>query len=645
MKIFWLSVVLLCIPVLCSAQANNKKAERYFQAALSLYRSQQYEQALEQLIKAEKNSPNLAKIFLLRADIYADKQQDSLSIVAYQKAVDLEPQRYSSAYKLIAQMAYKNGQYKTSKEAMQHYLTYVKTAGDTAKVAKASNHIEDCNFALEQMSHTCNYFPQNMGQAVNTNKPEYFPCPNLFQNSLWFTRRLDSNGGTQEDFFISHYQPTIGWSLAEALPYPINTLYNEGAASLSADGQFLVFAACETQPSGGAYGDGKHGFGSCDLFYSQRINGKWTQPKNMGRAINTSMWESQPSLSADGRTLYFIRATNRSKANTDIYMSKRLPTGEWTKAETLPSYINTPQKEMSVMIHPNDCALYFASNGHRGMGGLDIFVCRRPHSLSAWEKPENLGYPINTYKDENALQVSHDGQTAFFASDREGGFGDMDLYSVQLPLQWHTTAVSYLNISVIDANTKAPVQAVLHLAAHSDSTQKIIASTDKEGKLFVTFANTTTYALSVSKPSYLFYSDSVALQHALDNAYQKEIALQPIQKGARMRLSNIYFDIDKSSLKEESYTELRNVKQLLIDNPALCIRIEGHTDNSGSSSYNQSLSQARAKAVYDFLIGENIARERLQYVGYGDSKPVADNITVEGKSENRRTEFVVISDR
>ncbi len=586
----------LLLPACLLAQKHKDKANKYFQQAISLYRAQDYNQALLKLEKAEKAAPDMGKVFLLRGDIYADTKQDSLALTAYYQAIDLQPEKYGKVYGIIAQLHQQKGEYTLAKKAFGLYLSTLTRPKDSVKRKKVQQAVIACEFGEKSMANPVPFEPYNLGKHINTKLSEYFPAPNMFQNSLWFTRRVESDAGMQEDFYVSQADSLYQWEYAMPLSRPVNTRFNEGAASLSADGAFLVFAACAMQPGAHAYGANRQGYGSCDLFYSRLEHGKWSEPQNMGSAINSPLWESQPSLSADGKSLYFIRATDRSKRNTDIYVSTLLPTGEWTKAKPLSKEINTPKEEMSVMIHPNDCVLYFASKGHLGMGGADIFVSRRPNRWSPWGKPQNAGYPINTYKDENGLQVSHNGHTAFFASDREGGFGGMDIYAFELPEHMRAQAVAYLNINVIDANSKQALPAQLQIVARQDSAQQIKMNTDAQGHLFATFLPNTAYALYIDKVGYLFYSDTIAMQstHTAIQPYDKTIALTPIKEGARVRLNNIFFDTDASTLKAESDIELQKLLHFLCQNPTVQIRIEGHTDQRGTAAHNQTLSEARA---------------------------------------------------
>jgi len=313
------------------------------------------------------------------------------------------------------------------------------------------------------------------------------------------------NGPEQEDFYISELVDET-WQKAKPLKF-INTPMNEGAPSIAPDGELIVFTACENVY--GEYGGNRKGLGSCDLFYSFREGDAWTKPRNIGPTINTRNWETQPSLSADGRTLYFVRAQKKKEGvrNLDIYKSTLQNDGLWSVAEKLSDVINTPKDESSVLIHPDGNTLYFTSNGHPGMGGEDMYFSRKDKEGN-WTVPVNLGYPINTHKNENSLVVSTSGDVAYFASDREGGKGGMDLYQFDLYKEAQPIEVSYMEGNVFDEKTKKPVQALFQLIDLQTGNLIVESYSNAiDGKFLVTLPSGKEYALNVSSPEYLFYSD------------------------------------------------------------------------------------------------------------------------------------------
>jgi outer membrane protein OmpA-like peptidoglycan-associated protein len=370
----------------------------------------------------------------------------------------------------------------------------------------------------------------------------------------------------------------------------------------------------------------------------------------MGTTINTANWETQPSYSSDGKSIYFIRGAskmiNRKRAQY-IYMSELGADGKWKEPVKLSDKINAPgARQESVFIHPDNQTLYFSSNGHPGMGGMDIYVSRRDKK-GEWGDPVNLGYPINTSKDENSFTVSGDGKTVYFASDRQGGNGGLDLYSFELPEKDRPLPVSYMKGKVVNKETGKPVYAKFELIDIETGRTAVKSFSNKgNGEFLVCLPVNKNYALNVSADGYLFYSENFSFKDTttFKNPLIKDVHLSPIKVGERVVLKNIFFETAKYDLKPESQVELNRLVDLLNKNPKMKIEISGHTDNVGTADYNQALSENRAKAVYDYLIAHNISSDSLTFKGYGATVPIDTNDTDEGKANNRRTEFKVVGD-
>jgi outer membrane protein OmpA-like peptidoglycan-associated protein len=471
--------------------------------------------------------------------------------------------------------------------------------------------------------------PRNLGDSINTDVSEYFPTVTIDGNTLIFTRRVNH---INEDFYISH--KTGGtWSNAISLPGNINTNNNEGAQSVSQDGQWLIFTGCNFPD----------GHGNCDLYISYLTPDGWSTPENLGDSINTEFWESSPSLSPDKKDLYFASRQPDGYGGSDLYVSHRKLNGQWSTPENLGPTINTIGDEAAPFIHPDNQTLYFTSNGHPGYGGDDLFVTRKQPD-GTWSKPENLGYPINTIENEGSLIVAADGKTAYYASDRADSRGGMDLYTFELREDVRPAKTLWVRGTVFDSTTRKglPSNVVLTDLA----TRQVISNlqTDGTGNYLITLPEGRDYAFEVKRRGYLFFSENFSLSHSTgDSAYHIDIPLQPLASGALIVLRNIFFDPNKFDLKPESGAELDEVVQLLKDNPTLKIQISGHTDNSGKPADNIKLSEARARSVTAYLIARGITPARLSPKGWGDTQPIADNSTSEGKAKNRRTELKVLS--
>jgi outer membrane protein OmpA-like peptidoglycan-associated protein len=328
----------------------------------------------------------------------------------------------------------------------------------------------------------------------------------------------------------------------------------------------------------------------------------------------------------------------------DIWYSTLKTDGSWGAPVNIGNKINTRGEEESVFIHPDGKTLYFSSNGHVGMGGLDIYVVRK-NADGVWGTPVNLGYPINTYGDENSLLVNGAGSLAYFASDRPGGFGGLDLYQFELYDAARPDKITYMKGKVYDAKTKKPLGA--HFELIDLATAKQVMTSDANsgnGEFLVTLPVDKNYALNVSQSGYLFYSENFSLKELTDKTkpFLMDVPLQSIDTGSVVELKNIFFETAKFDLKPESKVELNKLVTFLTLNKTMRIELSGHTDNVGDKKMNLTLSENRSKSVYDYLIANGIDAKRLSYRGYGDTLPKVKNDSDENRAINRRTEFKVI---
>jgi outer membrane protein OmpA-like peptidoglycan-associated protein len=437
-----------------------------------------------------------------------------------------------------------------------------------------------------------------------------------------------------EDLFVAFRNPETG-EFDKAIPMPgdVNTPLNEGAQCISADGKTVVITACN-RPGG---------VGSCDLYIMFLKNEKWTKPQNMF-TVNSTSWDSNPSLSADGRTLYFSSGRAGGYGKTDIWKAEIDREGiAKNPAVNLGPPINTEFEEISPFIHPDGKTLYFASNGLPGMGDFDLYYSRLDDNGN-WQTPVNVGYPINTKGEERSLIVNAKGDIAMFASSTTKR--DLDIYYFKIPEEAKPVAVTYVKGYVYDIKTNKRLVAQCEMLDLENG--EIIAemvSEEGTGEYMVCLPIDKDYAFNVSKDGYLFYSENFSLTNLKnpEEPYIINIPLKPIEDGITVVLKNIFFEFNSFDLLPESYTELKKVIDYMNSNPKMKIEIGGHTDNVGTKEYNKDLSQNRARSVYNYLISKSIDANRLSFKGYDYSVPIADNDTEEGRAKNRRTEFKVIS--
>ncbi|MDZ4751646.1 MAG: OmpA family protein [Flavobacteriales bacterium] len=621
---------------------SDKKAIKKFEEATKAFDLGDYEGAESTLIKLTESNPEFIEVNFMLAQIHGDKNDLPAAIIWLKKGLKIDETFFVDGWLTLAECEQALGHYKEAEEAAAMYIRLPdnnKKSEDKARLILSSS-----VFAIEALNNPVPFDPINLGGAINTEQSEYYPCLTADGNTLLFTRLLKDSqayNGRQEDFFVAT-KTDDKWTNAVPIS-EINTPLNEGAPSLSPDGQVIIFTACEDIT--GAWGGTREGMGSCDLFYAYKRGNMWVEPKNMGPVINSYGWESQPSFSADGRTLYFVRGkfVRGGIKEQDIYVAYLTQEGSWTKPEPVPGKVNTPYEEESVMIHPDGKTLFFSSDGHSGMGGLDIFLSRMQPD-GTWGKPVNLGYPINTHKSENSLLVSSDGNLAFFASDREGGLGGLDLYSFELYDAVRPLPVTYVSGIVSDAETMKKLEARFELT-DLETGETVIESYSNalSGEFLVCITAGKDYALSVSKAGYAFHSENFSLKdYNRIEPYTLDVKLQPLQVGVKVILNNVFFGTNSAELDPKSKIELDKLYSLLVSNSDLHIEIGGHTDNVGSDESNQQLSEKRAMSVVAYLVGKGIASARLTSIGYGEKVPIDSNDTESGRSKNRRTEFQIV---
>ncbi|MBP6511521.1 MAG: PD40 domain-containing protein [Bacteroidia bacterium] len=618
--------------------SSNKSAIRDFEDGKKQYDSRQDVKAIKLMESAIRKDSNFIEPWMVLGQIYLEGRDYKSSLEHYRKVVQISPSYLAGVNMLVGDLEMKFANYGNAKVNYENYLTYSKNLSEEF-IGEANQKIKNCVFAMDAIKHPVPYQPINLGQGVNTADAEYFPSFTVDQQEIIFTRDVNdvrAQEGHQEDFFIAKSKDTT-WLAAKNAGAPLNSSGNEGGPSISADGRILFFTAC----------DRPDGLGSCDIYLSQRTaDGNWSKPINLGTPINSSAWESQPSFSSDGKTLYFIRGTysrDRSKLY-DIFSSTFQADMTWSNPVPLSDTINSKGIEESVFIHPDNQTLYFSSDGHTGMGGLDIFVSRRQEN-GRWGSPKNLGYPINTANDDNSLVVSADGKRAYFSSNRQGGFGNLDLYRFDLYKEVQPALVSYVKARVVDAATGNPLSAQFEIIDVETGKIMVSNTTDKKrGEFLACLPAGKNYMLNVDKETYMFYSDYFECKTANEkqNAFDLLIKLQQPKAGEKMVLKNIFFDVNKFALKAESSSELNKLVSFLKSQSTLRIEVSGHTDNTGDKKANVILSEQRAKAVVNFLIEKGIPASRMTYKGYGDSKPVASNDAEDGRAKNRRTEFSIL---
>ena len=619
--------VFLCTGFYSVAQ-NSSKTQQQFEKAFQFYNIQEYENAISEIHKLLKKSPDFVEATLLLADIYHDTRSTENEIKSLESA--LQYSQNPLIYYRLGKANYSGGNYE---KALFNFEKYALSKGvSEVRKTEVQQLLKSCRFAIDAVKSPVDFNPERLSENINTVDDEYWPSISLDGSKLVFTRLLKPTAGLpQEDFFMAELD-SAGWGKAVAID-EINTRENEGAQALSADGRLLFFTACN-QPDG---------IGSCDIYYSVFKGNKWSTPKNAGNVLNSNSWDAQPTISSDNRFLYFSSNRAGGKGKKDIWRAELLEISgngiiKWSTPENSGETVNSQGDEISPFIHPNNQDFYFASDCHAGMGGMDLFHAEL-QTDGTFSVPVNLGFPVNTFKDEQGFVISSDGSSGYFASARDQGFG-LDIFTFLLPAELRPAPVSYIKVNVVDAETNQPIQAQIELIDLSDNNLKSRPeNADDSGELMMCLPLQSNYAFNVSEPGYLFYSQSfqMADSNTILNPYYLEIKLNPVKPGAEMNLYNIYFETDSFRILPASEPELAKLTLFLENNSKIKIEIQGHTDNTGRPDRNLVLSELRAKSVAEYLIVKGIAKNRLQFKGLGESRPVTTNETVKGRMLNRRT--------
>lgn len=644
---FGIILFLLTVSVGLQAQSYTTtkqlkgKWKKQYEKAQGAARAEQFETAVSLLDRLLEAVPDFADGYYLRAGVQYELRQRVQAEADFEQLLTIAPDYPIRALYRLARTELVLGKYQ---EAAEHFTAYL-AQNPKSEVRKnlALKLLANAEFAAKAVANPVPFQLTNLGPNINTDGQEYLPTFSADGEMLVFTKRV--NG--QEDFYYSE-KTEDGWTPANPI-VSLNTPLNEGAQSLSGDGRLLIFTSCAGGMSGG----------SCDLYFSEYKNLKWTRPSPLPGKVNTKYWESQPSLSTDGRTLYFASDRPGGIGRRDIWKSEQQKDGNWSAPVNLGPKVNTPDQDQCPFLHADGQTLYFCSDGWPGMGGNDLYFSRQD-KYGHWQEPKNLGYPINTVANEGTLVVSVDGTTAYYATDKNSrsaktenanSYVNNDIYSFPLHAGVQPLPVTYVKAVVIDSRTKEPLSAKVEIHDLNSDLSYANKETAEDGIFLITLPFGKDYALNVSKKGYLFFSENFALKDksALNEPYELLVGLErfvEIKPEARppkpVVLRNIFFETGSADLLPPSYTELKQLLALLNSNKNLKIQINGHTDNIGPDTTNQQLSEARAKSVYDWLLANGIPIDRLAYKGFGESQPIDTNDTDEGRKNNRRTEFEVL---
>jgi OmpA-OmpF porin, OOP family len=614
---------------------KSKKAIELYTSADNFRVRGQYDEALNLLLQAIEKDDKFVEAYYRIGITYFSMRLYSKAIENYEKGLshtsDLRKQKVF--WYDLGEVYLLTGEYEKAMKVLSAFVN--NETMNKAKVDKATMFFKSAEFAMKNKANTSNFKLHPLSDTVNCFVLQYFPALTADQQQLIFTRRTGNGPNDDEDLVVSKKDENGRWRSPESISKNINTRLNEGTCTISADGRKLIFTSCT----------GRDGIGSCDLYETKKIGSDWTTPRNLGRNVNSIEWESQPSLSADGRTLYFVSDRRSGLGRRDIWVSTTDDKGEWTKAVNAGKEINSQFDEISPFVHANNRTLFFASNGLPGFGGYDLFFTDK--DSTRWTTPKNLGAPMNDNEDQFSLFITADGKKGYYSHEEtlESGFSRSKIFEMVIPAESRIEYRSnYVKGFIKDKVEQKPLSAKIELInIRKNIVESLVESDSITGEYLMVLTQGAEYALYVNKEAYLFKSYNFNYSEVTDfEPIIINIDLEKATEGSVAILNNIFFDVDKYDLKNKSITELEKMIRFLSANPSVRVEIGGHTDNSGSSEHNRQLSEQRANAVFTFLSEHGVDKKRLIPKGYGPDRPIASNETDEGRSRNRRIEVRII---
>lgn len=631
-------VYLIILLLFLAIQANGQgfsiidgKAIKLYQEAEELILSRQYEQAIEKYKLAIQREGTFLEAYQKAGQAYLTmgKLEEAEKIALLGKAKltgkNATPRHVADYGWFFTNL------YLTQGKFTEAYRQFKEVDPLFEENFRRTSYYRDMSlkidFLAKELEKSKSIQKEKLDHPLNEYQLQYFPVLTADGEQILFTKRDGTGNFDKEDIYTAFVKGDTAWTNPQSIASTINSVYNEGTCTVTADGNILIYTSCDAPDSNG----------SCDLYVAYKVNGAWQRPTNMGSKVNSRYWESQPSLSADGRILFFSSNRKGGFGGNDIWYSVRQMDGSWTEAKNLGQPVNTPKDEIAPFMFFNNELLFFASNGHLGFGGMDIFLSRVEEG--EFKEPENLGLPINDQLDQVALFITAQKDYAYYSERFQEDSGRDRSFIYRFPFPKEIYLGENLTVTegkVINAKTGEPVSATLSLVSlTNDSTLYQFQSDGKTGDFLMLYPDKAISGLYVEKKGFLPKIYNVERDN-IKNVKDLQVALTPVASGEEFVFENVFFDFDKYELKSESLTSLKRLYKFLLENPNVNILISGHTDNIGSLEYNNTLSLQRAKSVQAYLVESGLHPGRVMVEGKGSSQPMVPNTTPENQALNRR---------
>jgi len=642
-KLFLFLFLSFNLSVSTFGQSTKKKANKLYEEGIKYWHARNFDKSIELMYKALKVDPEFAEAYQHLGRAYEIYGEVAKAEKCFLKVVELKPydKKFGGVYYKVGYNYFEKGDYHNALKFLEKFLAASPRSEKFINIAK--QRIANCKYGIEGMKNPIPFSPEALAPAVNAMEMQYFPVLSGDRETIIFTARVSAHPNHDENIWQSK-KVNGKWQQATRIE-EFTTMYNEGTCTISADGRTLIFTAC-ADVRGGRQAGKRQIYGRCDLFISYKIGKRWSEPRNMGDVVNTKHWETQPSLSADGRTLYFASDKPGSIGGIDLWKTTRNTNGVWTKPVNLGNQVNTRRNEYSPFIHANGHSLFFSSDGYPSYGGQDLYKVEL-NSDGTWQRPENLGYPINNHRNQIGIFVTSDGKEGYYTNEqlnRRGQLFKSQIYKFEIPEKLKENLQSrYVKGTVYDAKTKKRLSAKVDLInLENKQMESSVHSDSQTGNYLIILNKGSEYALYVEKKGYLFQSLSFDYAEKDGKDVVVDVYLEPIDKEASIVLNNIFFESAKWDLLGKSKTELDKLVGFMQQNKTLKIEISGHTDNVGGASANQKLSESRAQAVVKYLVENGVETSRLKAKGYGETQPKFGNDTEENRAKNRRIEFRIL---
>ncbi|MEL6865093.1 MAG: OmpA family protein [Bacteroidota bacterium] len=640
-------VILLLCMVAATATAQDSKefvetssARHSLRVAQQFINREEFERAERQLVHTVKIKDDFAVAHRELGRVYLELGKYDKAIQALERSFELDDKLSRAAFFECGEAYFQSGQ---AEQAMFYYQQFKDMKGKRyANKSKESGLELGYEMMLKEREANCQYlasidtsnvfdWPERLGKTVNSKYDDYLPTITSDGRNLVFTRQGKPRRG--EDVLICKKKEGR-WGISRRFGPNLNTAKNEGMAKFETHGRAFYFAGCMRQDTEGG----------CDIYRATLKDGEVDKVARLEGQLNSNYWDSQPAITCDGKSMYFSSSREGGQGGVDLWVSYLKSNGDWGIPQNLGTSINTPGDEEAPFISSDGKTLYFTSNGHQGQGDGDLFISRNVNGH--WEKPINMGYPINSPAKELGFYVQGNGRTAYFSSARKGGAGKLDIYEIELPESMRPYPMVHLEGFVRNADSQDPISGTIHIGREGE---KWVVKSDEDGWFFICLPGNKGYSFRIEQPGYEGYMEARYLE-AQDNVAPVNMVLPlvPLNRPAPKlsskgpdevaeRRIQFFFGFDSYDLTETTLSDLRALAAMLRKEDWK-VEVVGYADPTGNKEYNLRLSENRAEAIVDYLQSAGIT---INKVIRNEGKGSISSTTDDDGQKSRRVDVIL----